>query len=570
MRFFYGELLFDLRKYGSAAKQYLYVVENFPNSKYYETASLNSVLTFEKTLPSSAAISKIVGKTTRFVAFTIPIHNFQKAAYSYVTRFRKKSNVPAILYKMASLHYEFNHHKEALAQFWNLIQNYPKSRYTEYSANLILDIYNLTKNFEGLRKAALRLLKNKVIANSKSAGEIRKIVSQIALKSAEDMAKNKKYLKSAELYKSFADTHPRSPLRTTAYYNAGVNYKKSGDILKTISLYKRVLNSSASRTKKNINKIILKEIPSLYQKTGQYMKAAQAFSNYARLFPKDRSSIDFLFNSALIYDGFNRYAQAERAYLKYFKLSKKAEKVQVLYLMAELKRRRGQASQAVSYYNQFLNRGSSDRKALVESAFKIAEIKRLRREITQSKTWYRRTINLHKKYNKGVFYAAQAKFYLVYETYEQFIKIRIPANPKRQQQVVQKKLNLFNRLKEDLKQVIRFDSGHQVVSSLVLIGLASEHMGDSIYHSPVPKGLNKAERKKYKEGLKTTALPFKKEAINNYKLAINKSRKLGTYNEEWLKKAWERLSDLESSPMSVNPLLRKIIMPVLLNDWSGV
>ena len=569
MRFFYGELLFDLRKYDAAARQYLYVVENFPNSKYYETASLNGVLTFEKVLPSSVTIGKLVGKKTRFVAFARPVHNFQRAAHSYITRFPKKPNVPAILYKMASLHYEFNHHKEALAQFWNLIQRYPRSKYTGYSANLILDIYNLTKNFEGLRRAAIRLLKNKVIANSGSAGAIRKIISQIALKSAEDLAKNKKYFRSAELYKSFADTHPRSPLRGTAYYNAGVNYKKSGDILQTISLYKKVLRSSIVNTKKNIKQIILKEIPGLYQTTGQYMKAAQAFSEYARAFPRDKSSIDFLFNAALIYDGFNRYTQAEQAYLEYFKRSKKAEKVQVLYLLAELKKRRGQVSQAVSYYNQFLNRGSSDRKALVEAAFKIAEIKKARREITKSKTWYRRTISLHKKYNTGVFYAAQAQFHLVYNTYSQFVKIRIPANPKRQQQMVQKKLNLFNKLKEDLKKVIRFDSGHQVVSSLVLIGLASEHMGDSIYNSPLPKGLNKAEIQKYKEGLKNTASPFKKEAINNYKLAVNKARKLGTYNEEWLRKALERLSDLEGSPMAVNPLLRKIILPVLLNDWSG-
>ena len=568
MRFFYAELLFDLRKYDSAARQYLYLVENFPKSKYYETANLNSVLTFEKTLPSSKRIRKMVGKKVSRVPFTQPVHNFQKVAHVYINRFPKSPNVPAILYKMASLHYEFNHHKEAMAQFWNLIKRYPSSKYTEYSANLILDIYNLTKDFEGLRKAAKDLLANKIIANSGSAREIRKILSQISLKSAEDMAKNKKYLKSARLYKDFADTHPRSPLRGTAYYNAGVNFKKSGDTLSAISLYKLALQSHGGS---NVRTTILKDMPILYQKTGQYRKAAEAFSLYARSFPKDKNAADFWFNAALIYDGFNRYTQAERAYLEYFKKSKKAEKTQALYLLAELKKRRGQASQAVSYYNQFLNRGSSDKKALVEAAFKIAEIKKTRKQITASKTWYRRTINLYKQNNVGVFYAAQAQFYLIYDTYVQFIKIRIPANPKRQQQVVQTKLNLFNKLKEDLKQVIRFDSGYQVVASLVLIGLASEHMGDSIYKSPLPKGLNAEEIEQYKTGLKKTALPFKQEAVKNYKLAISRSRKMNAYNEEWLTKAATRLSDLEkTSTIAVNPLLRKRILPVFLYDWSGM
>ena len=569
MRFYYAELLFDLRKYNAAARQYMYVVENFPRSKHYETASLNSVLTFEKTLPSSQQINKLVGKKVRFVSFTRPVHNFQKVAYSYVQRFPKKPNVPAILYKMASLHYEFNHHKEALAQFWNLIKKYPRSEYTEDSANLILDIYNLTKNFEGLREAAVRLLQNKVVAKSDSAREIRKILSQISLKAAEDLAKNKKYLKSAAMYESFANSHPRSPLRGTAYYNAGVNYKKSGDTLKTLSLYQKALRYP-SAGQKNIKKIVLKEIPGLYQKTGQYRRAAEAFSTYSRSFPKDQAAVDFLFNAALIYDGFNRYAQAEKSYLEYFKRSRRADKVQVLYLMAELKRRRGQPTQAIAYYNQFLNRGSSDKKALVEAAFKIAEIKKARGKVAESKTWYRRTVNLHKKNGAGVFYAAQAQFDLVYDTYVQFINIRIPANPKRQQQVVQKKLNLFNALKEKLKRVIRFDSGHQVVASLVLIGLASEHMGDSIYNSPLPKGLNKEELKQYKEGLKSTALPFKKEAVKNYQLAVSRARKLKAYNAEWLKKAVERLSALEKASIAVDPLLRKKVLPVLFYDWSGV
>ena len=573
MRFFYGELLFDLRKYSQAAKQYMFVVENFPQSKYYETASLNGVLTFEKTLPSSTAITKIVGKKTRFVPFTRPVHNFQKVADSYVQRFPKKPNVPAILYKMASLHYEFNHHKPALAGFWNLIDKYPNNKYTEHSANLILDIYNLTKDFKGLSLAAHRLLKNKTVARSNSAVEIRKILSQVALKSAEDMAKNKQYFESAKLYKSFADTHPRSPLRGTAYYNAGLNFKKSGDILKTISLYKIVLNSHIKVKRKNIKQGILKELPELYQKIGQYMKSAEAYANYARSFPQDPVSSGFWFNSALIYDGFNRYNSAEKAYLEYFKKSRKAEKTQALYLLAEMKKRRGQATQAISYYNQFLNRGSSDRKALVEAAFRIAEIKKARRQITESDRWYRRTIALYKKYKVGVFYSAESLFYLVHKnTYRPFVQIRIPANPKRQQVAVQKKLHLFNKLKDELKQVIRFDSGYQVVASLALIGLASEHIGDSIYNSPLPKGLNKQEIKQYKAGLKKTALPFKTEAIKNYQLAVSKARKLSAYNEEWLEKAVLRLSALKKQDGTVasNPLLRKIVLPVVLNNWSGV
>ena len=374
MRFFYAELLFDVKKYSAASRQYMYIVEHFKSSKYYAIASLNGVLALEKGLPSSKSIRKIVGKRKSFVPFTRPIHDFHKTAHHYTTRFPKKQNVPAILYKMASLHYEFNHYQEALDQFWALIKNYPKSSYTEYSANLILDIYNLRKDFEGLRKAAQALLKNPMIARSSSAPGMQKILSQISLKTAEDMAKQKKYFESAKLYKSFADTHPRSPLRMTAYYNAGVNFRKTGDRLKTINLYRKVLGSRKGA--KKLHKSIRTELPDLYQKTGQYRQAAVAFADFARSYPQDSRSPDFWYNAALIYDGFNKYPQAEQAYLEYFKKSRKTDKTQALYLLAELQKRWGRSQKAVSYYQQFLNRGSADRMALVSSAFKIAEIKK--------------------------------------------------------------------------------------------------------------------------------------------------------------------------------------------------
>ena len=567
MHFFHAELLFDIKKYKPAGQYYQYLVENYMNSKYYEQAALNSVLSFEKTLPSAQRIKKLVGKSSQLVPFTPAVRTFQKAADYYVTHFSSKPNVPAVIYKKGELNYEFNHHKEALKHFWHIIKHYPRSKFTEDSANLILDIHNLKKDFESLKKAAVQLLKNPVIAGSQSAKDIHKIISQIGLKSAEDMAKGKKYAESARLYKQFADKNPQSPLQLEAYYNAGFYYKKSGDLLKTLALYNKVLKSRKTSVKRK--KTILEQLPDIYKSTGRYRKAAESLSSYVKTFPKSKIAADSWYDLALIYDGFNRYTQAEQAYLMYFKKSRQAEKTQALYLLAEMLRRRGHISKAVSYYNQFLNRGSSDSRALVESAFRIAEIKKSKGQIKASKTWYGRTVNLYKKYKAGVYYAAQAEFINAYDTYVRCIKIKIPRAPKAQSSAVKNKLNLFNKLKEDLKSVIRYDSAEQVVASLVLIGMASDHIGDAIYYSPLPKGLNKAEIQQYRAGLKKTSEPFKTEAVNNYELAVNKAKQLGSYEQTWLKKALGRLSRQGQSPLDPNPILRKMVAPVIFYDGSG-
>ena len=569
MLFFYGELLFDVRRYRQAARQYMRLVETFKTSKYYELAALNGVLAFEKTLPSSKRIKQMVGPKKTPVAFPQHVDNFQKTAHYYIQRFPRKKNVPAILYKTASLHYEFNHYQEALAQFWMLIKQYPKSSYTEYSANLILDIYNFQKDFEGLRAAAVRLLSNKMIAQSASARAMRKILSQISLKTAESMAGQKRYLESAKLYKSFADSHPSSPVRMTAYYNAAVNFKKGGDTLKAIALDEMLLKPR-SKSPAKLKKSILEDLPKLYKMVGRYRRAARAFSSFARSYPRDSKAADFWFNAALIYDGFNNYTQAETAYLQYFKKSRKADKAHALYLLAGLMKRRGQALKAVSYYNQFLNKGTGDKRALVESAFNIADIYRARKNLKQTRRWYHTTVQLYNKYKAGVFYAAQAQFNLVHYKYLDFRKIKIPAHPQKQRRAVQKKLQAFNRLKESLKKVIRFDSGQQVVSALVLIGLASQHIGEAIYYSPVPRGLNKAEKKVYRQGLLKTARPFKEEAVRNYQLAVEKARRLGAYDPQWLRTAVENLSFFGKSPIAKEAYLRKTPLPVMMVDWSGI
>ena len=47
--------------------------------------------------------------------------------------------------KLARLYYLKNHFEEAESSFWTIIQDYPNSEQATYSANLILDIYNLKK-----------------------------------------------------------------------------------------------------------------------------------------------------------------------------------------------------------------------------------------------------------------------------------------------------------------------------------------------------------------------------------------------------------------------------------------
>jgi Tfp pilus assembly protein PilF len=85
-----------------------------------------------------------------------------------------------------------------------------------------------------------------------------------------------------------------------------------------------------------------------------------------------------------------------------------------------------------------------------------------------------------------------------------------------------------------------------IVSSLVMIGQAYQHMAASIYAVPLPKGLDEDGMKTYKAGIDKMAQPFQKQAVENYEAAIARGFQLEGYNES-LKMAQIELSRLDNA-----------------------
>ena len=103
---------------------------------------------------------------------------------------------------------------------------------------------------------------------------------------------------------------------------------------------------------------------------------------------------------------------------------------------------------------------------------------------------------------------------------------------------------MLGKLKDQLKDVIRYDDSYMVVNSLALIGQAYQHMAASIYKVPIPNGLDEEGKKQYKAGVDKVAAPFTEEAIKNYESAIAKGFQLEGYNEG-LKSAQANLNALK-------------------------
>jgi soluble cytochrome b562 len=155
---------------------------------------------------------------------------------------------------------------------------------------------------------------------------------------------------------------------------------------------------------------------------------------------------------------------------------------------------------------------------------------------------------------------------LVSKTYDELLSIRIPANPAAQGAAVQKKLSILNRLKDELKTVVAYDDAGQIVAALARQGQALQHMYMAISDAPIPKGLKPEELKQYKDGVQKIAEPFKSQAIEAYRTAIQRGHELQGYNEFLLValKNLSQLTDDKDAGSNTKVILTKV------PDWMGL
>ena len=559
MRFFYGELLFDTGAYREAAGQYESLIQKFPSSKYIQHAYLNQLLVMEKLLPPPQEMEKLTrAASAKSAPVPLPknIKNFTSVSLRYLEKFPKQKNSSAVLYRAASFFYNFNHFDKAMIYFRRFFDAYPSSPHISNVGGILLELYNMKKDYKALESLAVRFARNKN-TDKKLLDEARNILRQLAFKKAQDTALKGNFKQSARLYEEFGKKNPASPLAALAFFNAGFNYEKQKDLKKAVAAYSAVLTYKGAQFLKQRNQA-QEFLPVLHERLGFYRKAADGYSAFAAAFPKHAKTAAYWYNAGVIYDAFNETAKAARAYEKHRAASRSPERHEVLYATALLFERNRRWKEAAAHFEFYVQAPLSKKTPgaglkKVRSAFRLSQIyeKRLA-QAQKAAAWRRRVVALHKRFGAGAAFAARTHFRAVQETdFAAFAAVKIPhrASPAVQKKAIDKKIALLKRLEQKLKPVIRYDDGEWIIASLTLTGRANEQTAEAIYKTPVPKGLDKNGRAQYREGIKKLISPYTQAARKSWTLALEKSASLKVYSE-WIGGARKGLHRVQTAPAS--------------------
>ncbi len=549
MHFYFGELLFDMKQFAQASVHYIWVSDNDPKSKFAEQATLNALLALEQELPPEEELVKRSDNSLKEIPYRRAELRFQKAAEKYLKNHSRGKRAADVRFKLARLKYAHNELDNALKEFWSIVETYPDSEYATYSANLILDIYNLKKDYDGLVKAGDKLLKYPRLVDKGTGADIRNVVQRAEFKKAQDLEAQKNFNGSAKEYEAFYRKNPSSKLASTAIFNAGVNFERAGNVLAALSSYALVLKRNDS-TARQAHEKAMRLSARLYEKTGQLERAAIEFEKFGNSYKRSEFRDESYLNAAIIWAALKRKKRAILNYNRYFNSTRKRDRVVTHYRIGEIHEQSGSLKSAYSYYKKYIESSPSDADLVMRAHIKLHRIAKKLNWSKNTKEWAEKTIGVQGRLARrgadtGKSEAAEAKFYLAEELYQQYKVISIPKNEKRAQAAILKKTKMLGDVNRELGKVVKYDDANYVVSAVALTAQANHNFVSTIQKAPVPSGLSADQVKQYKEAVdKKFAAEPRKVAISNYKLAIRRSKELNAYND-WVLKSYEGLQQLD-------------------------
>lgn len=573
MRFFHGELLFDMGRYEDAAKVYSWVAENDKKGEFREKAIINAVLALEKDLPSSQQIDEKRGNSLEKIPLDPPVQRFEKAAVRYIQALPKGEKTPDIMRRLGVLYYGYNHFDEAIDIFEKLVKDNPKSPNAEIAGNLLLDIYKLRGDMAGFAEKGTALLAIPGVASTKFGAQVKGMMEKANYMRADKLSETGDTKKAAKEFEDFAANYKGSELGNAARFKAAVNYEKAGELAPAIRMYNMVLAGQSNDPKiKSAQNDARNALARIYQQTGQLELAAKQYGAYAAANPKDQKAVNAYYNAGLIWEALGDTGQAMKSYDAYIASSTKADRFEVLFAQAEIHRKAGNRTKAMNVYEQYLNKGPRNEGHAIEAMFRIGAIVDKQGNRANARRWYSRAVEAHKKAGRqgkegGVRYAAEARFELAQETFRELKAIRFTANEKQQAQAGLELKRLREKYINEMKEVIRYDNAPMIVAALASSGEMFEGLANVLSRVPVPAGFAGDDAKKYKELVQGQVDGFKKEAKNSYKAAIDKSHELESYNE-WAQVATANYAALEPDAAGGNA--GEVAADARAADWMGM
>ncbi|HEX4383590.1 MAG TPA: tetratricopeptide repeat protein, partial [Myxococcales bacterium] len=564
LRFFDGELLYSRNAKAQAAEQYEAVTKADLSAlqakkqpgRWLQKAAWSAVLSRSETLPEQQA--KDTGAHGDQRKLSPDEEKLHVACLLYLQALPEGSHAVEVAFKAGRLEYISGQLDEAKEHLSWVAKKHPEHELAEYAANLVLDIANIRKDWEGLHKSAVEFSADKkLLSHGTLAADVSRIEEESAYSIADAATPDEK---KAQSLLAFVDAHPHGQLADKALFGAAAALSRANDIDGALAararvwkeqpqspLVPRALLASAADLSAVAD---LGEAANLLEKYTNGWQKQEANRKWRREHPQPKPAVSKgrpaegpVFEEAKAQGALHdaivlREARGElQKALNDRELSlklwdKTADKDEQLFALARLHARNNEISKAA---REFAGLAKSTKKpglslASWRESGKLYDRLRETGNATWSWSEAERTYKTmgpkarEKLPPEGIAAAAEAHYALGGEGFDRFKKQQIVmplmAN-------LNRKISLLQQVKKRTEETVSMRQAEPAVCALGQLGEAQMLLGQALAQSPYPAGLNGEQRKLYRAALAEKAKPIFDDARGTLESADEKAHELG-------------------------------------------
>jgi tetratricopeptide (TPR) repeat protein len=596
MRFFHAELLYALADFPGAGEEYERValqdvktLEAKPKAgeappkagKFFKDALENAVFAWDvvaKRLDDEKKPAAPADPRKR-IPMAPQRQRLLDACLRYLKWQPKGEKVVEIAYKAARLEYQHNGFAEATDLFTRIALDHPSHELAGYSANLVLDAYNLLGDWRNVNGWAKRFYANARLIEAHPAlkADLAKIIEESAFKVIEEKERARDHEGAAEEYLAFARDWPQSRLAATALFNASVDYVKARRIDKAVQVRDLVLQRYPDH---ELAPAALYDNAEAYEAIAEFEKAAELYERYfaswrAAQRPKgaparaaarpakgkgkggkaeeasagerplpagawdEKKATDGIINAAVFRAGLRQWAKAEaasRAYLEAFPEGPDAPRI--FLSLADLYAKQGQTAKQLKQLEDYQRKYAKDPDEWLGLQAQIAQLfersgnaPMARRAEAQALEQWRR--NKDRVKERGLAIVARALYDELEPAFVEYDRISLNVAPKYLKAQLEVKARKLKKLEESYGQVVLMKQAEPAVCALYKIGLGYKRFAQALYDAPIPKEIrgDRALVEEYRTLLSQQAEPLEAKAVDGLALAVGAARDYGVVNE---------------------------------------
>ena len=489
-RYAYAELLFQQDKFEQASQNY----EDVANQK-----GIDKTIGHDALYGALFSIEKSIDKKD-----DLNLTERQKTlAARYLKEYPNGEHVTALQYKLGFIAYKQLDYDNAVKYLTPLVT---KTKYPEIkskSEDLILDIYNIKKDFKSIQAFATAALKATENVNRKAS--LIKIIEESHYAQIQTDAATLTTDKQIDQLREFSNQHQSSKLGQDALWQSiSLAYSHGYDVLGA-DLSLDYIKKYPSDSKKTDS---IKEATKAFIDAGQIRKGILALRELAHLDPKN--GLKHLETSCDLLRINNQQAEARGCYKGLFDQVDRSKKAELLSKMVKSYKDGKNSAELESLENQIL-------KENIEPFATQLLISKAKKLLEQKKTG--EAFNLSLKINSRPVDAdirAEARLIQAEVLEKEFVGQSVKARENKFAVVLSMKTEKLDKAFTAYSTTIKMSKNDRIqAQALQGIDRLYSHYVETIANMPIPETLNTVERKNLREELIKLTQPFLTKKAEN-------------------------------------------------------